>query len=271
MPRFPAHPDRRPVLIAGGSSGIGAATGVMLGAAGYPVALGARRVEKSQEFADQIVAAGGEAIAVPLDVTDVSSIDECVTRAEAELGPLEIVVSGAGDLWPGRTHEMSDEEFADQVAIHLLGAQRLYRRIVPEMIDRRRGDVVFISSDVADDPRPHMGAYAAAKAGVEALARVARQELEGTGVRASLVRPGQVMTGMGMNFEPEMAEAMLTDWVSFGFARHGFFLKPVHLATAITTIVRMPRGSHMRLVEVEAEAPIVDTPHRNPDQQGDNP
>ncbi|MFP3670763.1 SDR family NAD(P)-dependent oxidoreductase, partial [Priestia sp. SIMBA_032] len=65
MPRFPAHPDRRPVIVAGASSGIGAATAVMLGAAGYPVALGARRVQKSQEFVDQINAAGGEAVALP--------------------------------------------------------------------------------------------------------------------------------------------------------------------------------------------------------------
>lgn len=258
MPRFPDHPQRRPVLIAGGSSGIGAATGVMLAAAGHPVALGARRVEKSQEYVDQITAAGGEAIAVALDITDTGSIDDCVGTAEAELGSLEIVVSGAGDLWPGRSFAMSDDEFASQVTIHLLGAQRLYRRVVPDMIARQRGDVVFISSDVADDPRPHMGAYAAAKAGVEALAMVARQELEGTGVRASIVRPGQVMTGMGSNFDPDMAAEMLTDWVSFGFARHSFFLKPVHLATAITTVVTMPRGSHMRLVEVEAEAPIID-------------
>lgn len=270
MPRYPGHPERRPVLIAGGSSGIGAATGVMLAAAGHPVALGARRVEKSQEFVEKIIAAGGEAIAVPLDITDAASIDECVTKAEAELGSLEIVVSGAGDLWPGRTYEMSDDAFADQVTIHLLGAQQLYRRIVPEMIDRRRGDFVFISSDVAADPRPHMGAYAAAKAGVEAFALVARQELEGTGVRASLVRPGQTMTGMGTNFDAETAAAMLNDWVAFGFARHGFFLKPVHLATAITTVVTMPRGSHMRLVEVEAEAPIVAPARQDDPQQGDN-
>ena len=62
MPRFGSHPERRPVLVAGGSSGIGAATGVMLAAAGYPVALGARRLEKCQEFVDQITDAGGKVL-----------------------------------------------------------------------------------------------------------------------------------------------------------------------------------------------------------------
>lgn len=256
MPRFPAHPDRRPVIVAGASSGIGAATAVMLGAAGYPVALGARRVQKSQEFVDQINAAGGEAVALPLDVTDAASIDEFVTKAEAQLGPIEVAVSGAGDLEPGRAHELSNDDFAAQVNIHLLGAQRLFRRVVPEMVKRQRGDFVFVSSDVVTWPRPQMAAYVAAKRGVEGLSDVARMELEGTGVRSSLVRPGQVMTGMGMNFTAEVAESVLNDWVPWGLARHSNFLKPEHLATAITTIVSMPRGAHMRLVEVEAEAPI---------------
>ncbi|WP_207840449.1 SDR family oxidoreductase [Williamsia soli] len=256
MPRFAPHPDRRPVIVAGASSGIGAATAVMLAAAGFPVALGARRVAKSQEFVDQITQAGGEAVALPLDVTDAASIDEFVTKAEAQFGPTEVVVSGAGDLDPGRAHEFSNEEFAAQVNIHLLGAQRLYRRVVPDMVTRQRGDFVFISSDVVERPRPHMAAYVAAKRGVEGLAEVAQMELEGTGVRASLVRPGQVMTGMGMNFTPEVGAAVLNDWIPFGLARHSNFLKPIHLATAIHTIVSMPRGAHMRLVEVEAEAPV---------------
>lgn len=256
MPRFEPQPERRPVLIAGASSGIGAATAMLLGAAGYPVALGARRVQKSREFADQINEAGGEAVALPLDITDAASIDEFVTKAEAQLGLTEIVVSGAGDLDPGRVHESSNDDFAAQVNIHLLGAQRLYRRVVPDMITRRRGDFVFISSDVVERPRPQMGAYVAAKRGVEGLAEVAQMELEGTGVRASLVRPGQVMTGMGMNFTQEVAESVLNDWIPFGLARHSNFLKPEHLATAVHTIISMPRGAHMRLVEVEAEAPV---------------
>ncbi|MBE7159787.1 MAG: SDR family oxidoreductase [Williamsia herbipolensis] len=260
MPRFGPHPDRRPVLIAGGSSGIGAATGVMLAAAGYPVALGARRLERCQEYVDQIVDAGGEAVAVSLDVTDPASVDDCVLKAEAALGEIEVVVSGAGDMSPGRTYEVSTDEFAAQVNIHLTGAQRLYRRIVPEMMARLRGDFVFISSDIAADTRPHMGSYAAAKAGLEAFAHTAQMEVEGSGVRVSLVRPGQTLTGMGMNVDPETTTAMLTDWGPFGFARHGNFMKPEHLATAITAVVGMPRGAHMRLVEVEAEAPLPRTP-----------
>ena len=86
MPRFDPHPARRPTLIAGASSGIGAATATELAARGFPVALGARRVDKCEELAQRIRADGGEAVALPLDVTDPDSVKQFVHRAGEELG-----------------------------------------------------------------------------------------------------------------------------------------------------------------------------------------
>ena len=74
MPRFEPHPDRRPAIVTGASSGIGAATAAALAAAGHPVVLGARRVERLEELAGTIRADGGEALALPLDLTDTDSI-----------------------------------------------------------------------------------------------------------------------------------------------------------------------------------------------------
>ncbi|GAB92689.1 SDR family oxidoreductase [Gordonia rhizosphera] len=250
------HPDRRPALICGASSGIGASTAEMLAAAGYPVALAARRVNKLQEIVDRITSAGGEAVAVPLDVTDAASVTECVAKAQAALGDLEIVVNGAGDVHFAKSFEVTPEDFAAQVDIHLLGAFRVYRAVINGMIERGRGDIVFIGSDVAQEHRPWMAAYGAAKIGLDALASTAQLELEGTGVRVGVIRPGQVITGMGMDLDPVVGEKMLSDWVRYGFARNSNFLRPEHIAQAITTIVGMPRGAHMRAVEVEAEGAI---------------
>lgn len=244
------------MLVAGASSGIGAATAEYLAAAGHPVALAARRVEKLQELADKIIAAGGEAVAVPLDVTDEQSVVECVAKAQASLGDLEIVVAGAGDLAVGLSYETSTEHFADQVNIHLNGAYRLYRAVVGGMISRARGDFVFIGSDVALHPRPWSSAYVAAKSGIDGLVATIQLELEGTGVRAGVVRPGQTLTGMGMNLDPTTTENMLNDWIKHGLARHGNFLAPEHIAQAVAAMVTMPRGAHMRAVEVEAEGAI---------------
>ena len=164
MPRFEPHPARRPTLIAGASSGIGAATAVELAARGFPVALGARRVDKCQELAEQIRADGGEAVALPLDVTDPESVRSFADRASDELGDIELLVAGAGDTFFGRLSEIDTEDFESQVQIHLIGANRLATAVLPGMVRRQRGDVIFVGSDVALRQRPHMGGYGAAKA-----------------------------------------------------------------------------------------------------------
>lgn len=256
MPRFDPHPERRPTIVAGASSGIGAATAVALAEQGHPVALGARRVEICEELADKIRADGGTAYAHRLDVTDRKSVEEFVTAAEEALGPTEILVSGAGDIEFGLIHEMDPEQFLHQVQIHLVGAHRMVHRVLPGMMERRRGDVVLISSDCAPTPRPRNGAYSAAKAGLEAMVTQLRMELEGTGIRASLVRPGPTVTGMGMNASPEIVGPLLEDWQKWGFARHPYMLRASDLAAAVSAVVGTPRGAHLVLVEVQPEAPL---------------
>ncbi|MBC7303444.1 MAG: SDR family oxidoreductase [Nocardia sp.] len=260
MPRFEPNPDRRPALIAGASSGIGAATAVALAELGHPVTLGARRVELCEEIAAKIRADGGQAYAHRLDVTDADSVDEFVTAAEHTMGPTEILVSGAGDIEFSLVGEMDPERFLFQVQVHLVGAQRLVHRVLPGMTARRRGDLVVISSDCADNPRPRSGAYSAAKNGLEAMVGQLRMELEGTGIRASLVRPGPTLTGMGMDSTPEIVGPVLTDWKDWGLARHPYMLRPRHLADAVATVVSVPRGAHMVLVEVQPEAPLRPVP-----------
>ncbi|RRO17519.1 SDR family oxidoreductase [Saccharopolyspora rhizosphaerae] len=256
MPRFEPHPQRRPTAVAGASAGIGAATAQALAASGHPVALGARRVDKCRELAEKIRADGGHALAVPLDVTDEGSVDAFASTVAEEFGEVEILVYGAGDLDADLVHEMDGERFHAQLDVHLGGAHRLVSRIVPGMVERRRGDVVFIGSDVVPQPRPRMGAYVPAKAGLEAMARTMRMELEGTGVRASVVRPGPTATSMGVKWDEKTTEAVLNDWVRWGLARHPYFLRASDIADAVHHVVSAPRGVHLTLIEVEPEAPL---------------
>lgn len=258
MPRFEPHPKRRPAVIAGASSGIGAATAIALAEEGHPVALGARRVEKTAELAEQIRTNGGEAFAYPLDVGDTDSVKAFIAAATEALGPIDVLVSGAGDLGTERIHELDSEGFLAQVQVHLVGAHRLVSQVVPGMVERRRGDVVFISSDVVRAPRTRMGAYVAAKNGIEGMARAMQMELEGTGVRASLVRPGPTATGMGMTWDAETTAQILDEWVKWGLARHPYFLRPSDVAAAVAAAVGTPRGSHLTLIEVQPEAPLAE-------------
>ncbi|GFG74350.1 oxidoreductase [Mycobacterium botniense] len=260
MPRFEPHPARRPTIVAGASSGIGAATAIELAGRGFPVALGARRIDKLNELVAEIRAGGGEAVAFPLDVTDADSVKSFVAQSIDALGEIEVLVSGAGDMLPGRLHEISTEAFTEQIHIHLVGANRLATAVLPDMVARRRGDVIFVGSDVALRQRPHMGAYGAAKAGLIAMVTNLQMELEGTGVRASIVHPGPTLTGMGWQLSAEQVGPMLEDWAKWGQARHNYFLRPSDIARAIAFVAETPRGSFVVNMEIQPEAPLTDAP-----------
>lgn len=260
MPRFDPHPARRPALIAGASSGIGAATAAELAARGFPVALGARRVDRCAELAERIRADGGEAVALPLDVTDPDSVRDFVAGATERLGEIEVLVAGAGDTFFGRLHETGPEEFESQIQIHLIGANRLATAVLPGMVRRQRGDVIFVGSDVALRQRPHMGGYGAAKAGLTAMVTNLQMELEGTGVRASVVHPGPTQTEMGWSLPPEAIAAALDDWAKWGQARHSYFLRAADLARAIAFVAETPRGGFVVSMELQPEAPLSDAP-----------
>jgi NAD(P)-dependent dehydrogenase (short-subunit alcohol dehydrogenase family) len=262
MPRFEPHPARRPAIVAGASSGIGAATAIELAAHGFPVVLGARRVEKCQEIVEAIRADGGEAIALPLDVTEPDSVKGFVHQATEQLGDIEVLVAGAGDTYFGRLHEIDTESFESQIQIHLIGANRLVTAVVPGMVERRRGDLIFVGSDVALRQRPHMGAYGAAKAALIAMVTNLQMELEGTGVRASIVHPGPTKTGMGWKLPLESVGPALEDWAKWGQARHNYFLRASDLARAITFVAETPRGGYVVNMELQPEAPLAETKDR---------
>src|ERR1700687_2073788 len=262
MPRFEPLPARRPAIVAGASSGIGAATAVELAAHGFPVALGARRVDKCQEIAEKIRADGGEAIALPLDVTDADSVKEFVHQATEQLGDIEVLVTGAGDTYFGRLHEIDTETFESQVQIHLIGANRLPTAVLPCMVERQRGGLIVVGSTVALLQRPHMGAYGAAKAALVAMVTNLQMELEGTGVRASIVHPGPTKTNMGWSLPAELIGPALEDWATWGQARHDYFLRPQDLARAIAVVAETPRGGFIANMELQPEAPLADTKDR---------
>jgi len=250
------QPGRRPAVVTGASSGIGAATALALGAAGYPVALGARRVEKCEEVAAQIRESGGEAVAHPLDLVDAVSVDDFARAVTADLGEIEVVISNAGVVAPGTITEVDSERFTRELDLTVVGAHRLVRAFVPAMVERRRGDIVFVSSDTVVRARPFMAAYSSGKWGLEGLVASLQMELEGSGVRASVVRPGPTWSEMGSDWDDDEAAYVLNQWVRFGLARHPHFMKPAAVADAIRTIVGAPRGVHLNLVEVSPEAPI---------------
>ena len=257
MPRFAPHPERRPAVVTGASSGIGEATARALADAGHPVVLGARRVDRCEEVVHEIREQGGEATAVRLDLGDAASIKDFASASTA-FGPVEVFVSNAGNSQIGHGIDTPPDDFAETVKVNVLGVQQLTSLIAPGMVDRHRGDLVYVTSDSITAPRPGMAAYVSAKFALEGLARTMQMELEGTGVRVSIVRPGPTATEMGSDWDPTKLGPLFEEWTRFGGARHDSFLRPAHVAATIAHVVSMPRGSSIAYVEVQPEAPGPD-------------
>jgi NADP-dependent 3-hydroxy acid dehydrogenase YdfG len=266
--RFEPQPERRPSVVTGASSGIGAATACALAAAGHPVVLGARRVDACTKVAESIRDDGGEAVALALDLADPASIDSFSAQAADAFGPVEIVVSNAAQIQPGSALETTPEEFESVVRVNLGGAHRLVRAFGPGMVERQRGDFVFVTSDVVAHPRPRMSAYVASKWGLEGFVTALQMELEGTGVRAMVVRPGPTSTGMGMDWDPVVTGDVITEWARWGLARHSAFLRPDGVALAVVHAIAAPRGTHLSVIEVQPEAPLSALEPLESDQKG---
>jgi len=256
MPSFASHPARRPAVVTGASSGIGAATACALCDAGHPVILGARRIDRLEELAVELRAEGGEATALALDLADPGSVDAFASVAVDAMGPIDVVVSNAGEVVPMTGLGADPDDFARSVQVNLLGAQRLVARLGPALVTQGHGDVVFVTSDVVVRPRTHMAAYVTAKSGLEGLARALQMELEGTGVRVGMIRPGPANTEQGTTWSEEVIVGVMGHWESWGHLRHHGALLPRNVADAIVTMISAPKGTHLSLIEVLPEAPV---------------
>lgn len=255
---LPEHPARRPAVVAGASAGIGAEIARALGVGGYPVALGARRLERCEAVAAEIRAAGGEAQAFELDVSDSASVAAFGKAVVDALGEVDVLIANAGLMTPGRVHETSSEHLSAVLDTNVVGLHRLIATFVPGMVARRRGDVVLISSDVVGQPRPLIGAYVSSKWAGEGLIRTLQMELEGTGVRASIVRPGPTATEISVGWDVDEAVEVVKAGKKFGSLRHYGWLHPSAIAQTVAHVVGAPRGTHLALVHVTPEAPIVE-------------
>jgi len=242
----------RTAIVTGASSGIGAATALELCRRGWRVALGARRISRIEQVAKQVEGEGGSAFAHVLDVTDPASVDAFCTECESQLGAIGLLVNNAGQNLSARIDEASYEELRLDVEVNLLGAMYMTRRIVPGMIARRVGDVIFVGSDSALRPRTFQGAYNAAKAGLETFARVLAMETEGTGLRSILIRVGPTWSEFNSQMPHDRLPEILASWKHWGILRSLHAMPSESVARAIVRAVAAPvEESYTTVVEVQ--------------------
>jgi 3-oxoacyl-[acyl-carrier protein] reductase len=175
----------RSVLITGGNRGIGLAIAGAFVEGGDKVAVTSR----SGEAPDGL-------FAVACDVTNPASVDAAFTAAEAQNGPIEILVANAGITQDTLLLRMSDEDWTSVVDTNLTGAFRVAKRASKSMLRARKGRLIFVSSVVGLSGSAGQANYAASKAGLVGLARSLARELGSRSITANVVAPGFVDTDM---------------------------------------------------------------------------
>jgi 3-oxoacyl-[acyl-carrier protein] reductase len=175
----------RSVLVTGGNRGIGLAIARRLAAGGDQVMVTSRSGDPVPGLS-----------VVRCDVTDAASVDAAFAQAEAEHGPVEVLVSNAGITQDQLLALMKEEDFAGVVDTNLTGAYRVAKRAVRGMMRQRRGRLIFLSSVVGLLGSPGQANYAASKAGLVGLARSLARELAPRNITANVVAPGFVDTDM---------------------------------------------------------------------------
>ena len=184
-------------LVTGGSRGIGAAVAKALAADGWPVAVGYRSgAGEAAAVVAGIDDAGGSAVALGADVADPFAAEELVASAEAELGPVAVLVNNAGVRADGLAVQLEDEDWDRVVETNLTAAFRLTRRAVRGMVRRRHGRVINIASVVGPSANAGQANYAAAKAGLIGMTKTVAVEVARRGVTVNAVAPGFIATDM---------------------------------------------------------------------------
>ena len=191
--------DGKVAIITGGSSLIAAATADALVRNGVAVALAARNVENLQRVSGALAAKGGKAISIPVDVTDLASVESMRNEAETQLGPTDILITLAGGHGkPISINDLSLEAWRETLEANLTGTFLTLKAFLPGMISRRHGSIVTVASTAGRQVSPASPAYGAAKAGVLMLMRQIAMQVGEFGVRVNAIAPGAVVEGKPM-------------------------------------------------------------------------
>ena len=184
------------VIITGASSGLGRELARQLGAEGARLALLARRREALDAVAAEVRARGGQAEVIPTDVTDPAVLAAAFAEAERRLGPPDVVVLNAGVGEPTTVRRYDAGVVANILSVNLVSIAHALGAVIPGMVERRRGQIVAISSLASYRSFPGSWAYCASKAGLSALLEGLRLELRPYGVAVTTICPGFVRTEM---------------------------------------------------------------------------
>ena len=196
----------RTALVTGASGGIGGAIARALHAQGAVVSISGTREAALQQLADEL---GSRVHVLPCNLADKTALDGLIASAETAMGGLDILVNNAGVTRDNLFIRMKDEEWDQVLRVNLDSAFYLTRAAVKNMMRRRFGRVIFITSVVGSMGNPGQANYAASKAAISAMAKSGGQEGASRNITLNCIAPGFIQTPMTDVLNEKQTEAML--------------------------------------------------------------
>tara|TARA_R110000751_G_scaffold18294_1_gene55786 strand:+ start:1120 stop:1857 length:738 start_codon:yes stop_codon:yes gene_type:complete len=196
----------RTALVTGASGGIGRAIATALSEAGAKVALSGTRENVLEEVAGTLK---GESAIVTCNLSDADAVDGLVGRAEAAIGPLDILVANAGITRDKLLIQMKDDDWNDVLQVNLGSYFRLTKSVVRGMMKRRYGRIIGITSIVGVTGNPGQTNYCASKAGMIGFTKSIAQEVASRGITANTIAPGFIESPMTDGLPDAQKEALL--------------------------------------------------------------
>jgi len=203
-------------IVTGGSRGIGKAISLALAQAGASVVIAARTEKEDpglpgtiQKTADEIKRLGGKALAVHCDVTSQEQIRSAVDKALAVFGAIDILVNNAGVLFGGTFLQTTPKDFENVRNVNVLGPFLFTQAVLPHMMERRHGNIVNISSGLAESTHPGNNVYSATKAALNRMMVKLASEVAEYNIAVNLLYPGMIGSeGMAVRVPAEMMERL---------------------------------------------------------------
>jgi len=186
-------------LITGAGKGIGKALALAFAKEGIAVALLSRTTSDLEKVAEQVRAAGVEAMVVSADVSDENSVNKAAATVLKEFGTIDILINNAGIGRFGNFMDLSSTSWSEVININLMGTYFVTRAFLPNMISQKSGDIINISSTAGLKGNAMTSAYSASKFAVIGLTESLMAEVRKHNIRANVLVPSTVATDMALD------------------------------------------------------------------------
>ena len=211
------------VVITGASSGLGEATARHLSTLGASVVLGARRLDRLQSLADELVGRGGKALALATDVTNCDQVKRLADAAVETYGRLDVMINNAGLMPQSLLERLKIDEWNRMIDVNIKGVLYGIAAALPHMTRQKAGHIINVSSVAGHKVRPGGTVYSATKHAVRVISEGLRQEVKPYNIRTTVISPGAVDTELPDTItDPDVSAAMKKFYDDFAIPADSF-------------------------------------------------